>query len=53
MRIIGIGVCGSGKADRYMRKTMDEYKRLCDDVLIVTNNVTQKEIDLYNFKPSH
>jgi hypothetical protein len=53
MRIIGIGVCGPGEADRYMRKTLDEFKRLCDDVLIVTCNATQKEKDLiaeYGFK---
>jgi hypothetical protein len=29
-----------------MRRTMEEYKRLCDEVLIVTNNATQAEIDL-------
>src|SRR5689334_5481045 len=44
--IIGIGVCGQGEADRYMRKTLEEFKRLCDDVLIVTCNATQKEKDL-------
>jgi hypothetical protein len=46
MRIVGIGVCGSGEADRYMRKTMEEYKRLCDEVLIVTCNATEKEKEL-------
>jgi len=52
-RIVGIGVCGAGEADRYMRKTMEEYKRLCDDVIIVTNYATQKEIELieeYGFR---
>lgn len=52
-KIVGIGVCGGGEADRYMEKTLKEFKRLCDDVLIVTNNATQKEIDLldsYGFK---
>ncbi len=52
-RIIGIGVVGAGEADRYMDKTMQEFKRLCDDVLLVTNNVTQKEINLiedYGFR---
>lgn len=48
MKIVGIGVCGAGEADRYMEKTMMEYKRLCDEVIIVTNNVTQKEKDLIN-----
>lgn len=53
MRIIGIGVCGAGEADRYMRATLDEFKRLCDDVLIATCNATQKEKDLieeYGFR---
>lgn len=52
-RIVGIGVCGPGEAGRYMRRTMEEYKRLCDDVLIVTNNATQAEISIieeYGFK---
>lgn len=44
--IIGIGVCGSGEASRYMRKTMEEFKRLCDDVIICCNNVSEKEIKL-------
>lgn len=46
MKIIGIGVVGPGEADRYMRKTMEEFKRLCDEVILVTNNATQKEKDL-------
>lgn len=52
MRIIGIGVCGEGEADRYMRATLDEFKRLCDDVLIATCNATEKEkalLDEYGF----
>ena len=31
-----------------MEKTLNEFKRLCDDVLIVTNHATQKEIGLLN-----
>lgn len=46
IKIVGIGVVGPGEANRYMDKTMQEFKRLCDDVLLVTNNATQKEIDL-------
>lgn len=45
-RIIGVAVCGAGEADRYMDRTMKEFKRLCDEVLIVTNHATQKEINL-------
>lgn len=43
MRIVGIGVCGAGEANRYMRATLDEFKRLCDDVLIATCNATNEE----------
>jgi len=53
IRIIGIGVCGGGESLRYMRKTLDEFKRLCDDVLIALCNATQAEKDLldkYCFK---
>lgn len=46
MNIIGIGVCGGGEADRYMEKTLQEFKRLCDITLIVTCNATKKEKDL-------
>jgi len=46
MRIIGIGVVGPGEADRYMRATLEEFKRLCDDVILATCNATQKEKDL-------
>lgn len=46
MKIVGLGVCGEGEADRYMRTTLDVFKRLCDDAIIVTNNASQKEKDL-------
>jgi hypothetical protein len=45
-RICGIGVCGPHEASRYMRRTMEEFKRLCDDVLIATCNATEEEIKL-------
>ncbi len=53
MRIIGLGVCGPGEAKRYMRETLDEFKRLCDDVIIATCNATDEEISLieeYGFR---
>lgn len=46
MKIVGIGVCGPGEARKYMRATMEEFKRLCDDVIIATCNATQEEKDL-------
>lgn len=42
-KIVGIGVCGPGEADRWMEKTLKEFKRLCDDTIIATNNATEKE----------
>lgn len=53
MKIIGLSITGKGEAQRYMRNTLDEFKRLCDDVLIATCNASQEEIDLldeYGFK---
>jgi hypothetical protein len=52
MRIIGIMVTGS-EAHRYLENTLKEFKRLCDDVIIATNNAddaTKSMIDNYGFK---
>lgn len=46
LKIVGIGVAGPGEADRYMEATLKEFKRLCDDTIIVTCNATEKEKDL-------
>jgi len=46
MKVIGYGICGPGEAGRYMKDTLDEFKRLCDAVIILCNNVDQAEIDL-------
>lgn len=53
MQIIGYGICGPGEASRYMRATMEEFKRLCDKTIILCNNVTAAEkalISEYGFK---
>jgi glycosyltransferase involved in cell wall biosynthesis len=53
MRIIGYGICGAGEADRYLKGTLDCFKKLCDDTIILLNNAGQKEKDLiasYGFK---
>lgn len=53
MKIVGIGVCGPGEASKYMRKTMEEFKRLCDEVIIATSNAGDEEkklIDEYGFQ---
>lgn len=52
-KVIGYGLCGPGEADRYMKETLDCFKRLCDEVIILCNNCDQAELDLidsYGFK---
>lgn len=44
--IIGYGIVGGGEAKRYMRKTLDEFKRLCDVTILLGNNITDGERDL-------
>lgn len=53
MRVIGAMVCGPGEADRYLEKSLKEFKRLCDDALIVCNNTDEKTEQLitkYGYK---
>lgn len=42
--IIGYGVCG--KEERYLTETLDQFKALCDKVVIVCNNADQDTKDL-------
>lgn len=42
MNIVGFMVVGSGEADRYLERSLKEFKRLCDDALIVCNNTDPK-----------
>ncbi len=46
MKIIGYGICGPGEANRYMRATLECFKRLCDEVIILCNNADKAEHDL-------
>jgi hypothetical protein len=51
-RIIGYGICGSGEANRYLENTLKEFKRLCDETIIVLNNAGEKErklVEKYGF----
>jgi hypothetical protein len=51
MRIIGI--CVVGPNEKYLENTLKEFKRLCDDTIIATNNADEKTIKLiekYGFK---
>lgn len=46
MKIIGYGICGEGEAKRYMRQTLDCFKKLCDVVVILGNGASRAEQDL-------
>lgn len=53
MRIIGQLVCGPGEADRYLKETLEEFKRLCDDVIVCLCNATAAErslVEAYDFR---
>jgi hypothetical protein len=50
--IIGYGICGGGEAGRYMKATLDEFRRLTDTTIILGNNITEAErklIQSYGF----
>jgi len=46
IRIIGFMVVGEGEASRYLSKSLDEFKRLCDDAMIVGNNTDKDTEDM-------
>lgn len=53
MKIIGQLVCGPGEAKRYLPETLNEFKRLCDDVVVALCNATPAEKRLvrsYDFR---
>lgn len=53
MKIVGYGLTTIGEADRYMEETLKEFKRLCDETIILVNGYCPKEIELiekYGFK---
>lgn len=53
MKIVGQLVCGPGEADRYLRATLEEFKRLCDDVIVCLCNAGAAEKELvrsYDFR---
>ena len=50
-RIIGFMVCGPN--EKYLESSLKEFKRLCDDAMIVTNNADEKTKELiksYGYK---
>lgn len=51
-KLVGYGICGAGEADRYLKLTLDAF-RICDEVIILGNNITDKERGLiasYGYK---
>lgn len=53
IKIVGQLVCGPGEADRYLKETLDEFKRLCDDVVVALCNAGPKEkamVRSYDFR---
>ena len=42
MKIVGIMVLGAN--EKYLDKSLNEFKRLCDDAIIATNNADEKTI---------
>lgn len=53
MKIVGYGICGNGESKRYMKATLDEFKRLCDITIILGNSISHSEKKLiaqYGFK---
>lgn len=44
MKIVGIQVCGPN--EKYLEKSLNEFKRLCDDVIIATNNADENTIKI-------
>lgn len=56
MKVIGYGICGSGEAKKYLKATLEEFKRLCDETIILCNNTGKEEESLihsYGFKMAH
>lgn len=54
MFIVGYAIVGGGEADRYLEDTcLKSFKNLCDDAIILGNNLTDKERELigkYGYK---
>lgn len=42
MKTVGLLVCGPGEAERYLAATLDEFERLCDEVVVAGNNTDKK-----------
>lgn len=52
MKVIGYGICGEGESKRYMKETLDCFKKLCDEVIILGNGAGRAEqalVESYGF----
>lgn len=43
MKIVGQLVCGPGEATRYLKHTLSDFKRICDDIIVCLCNATEAE----------
>src|SRR5436190_19713424 len=43
MNVVGYGICGKGEAKRYLKATLEEFKRLCDTTIILLNHAGEEE----------
>lgn len=53
MKIVGQLVCGPGEASRYLKATLEEFKRLTDDVIVCLCNAGPEEkamVRKYDFR---
>lgn len=53
MKVVGYAIVGPNEAKRYLKQTLEEFKRLCDDTIILLNGAGKAERDLiasYGFK---
>lgn len=48
MKIVGLMVIGPGEARRYLRRSLDEFKRLCDDAIVCLNTEGAEERAMVN-----
>lgn len=51
-KIVGYGIAGGGEHKRYLKGTLDEFQRLCDETIILGNNLEDEDrqlIESYGF----
>lgn len=48
MKIVGYGICGAGEAERYLKQTINSFKKLCDETIICLNGEAKLEKYLFD-----